>query len=225
MILSLTKILKISLGLTLSFWSFFLIFPNLAQSNSANQGYVPPAKDQKQQKATASGSRGCSNQPIDIVPIIPTDHTATTVSTRPNFLFFLKHQLNLPVNFTLVEPGIVEPLWEEKITINQSGILLLSLPPSVNLEVDKVYVWNFEVTCNLDRPSENWYIRAAIKRVIQTTELKRKLAAANSEFEKAVIFANNGIWYDAITTSYNGRDKSSSSYFEQLLVQIGLSLP
>ena len=72
MILSLTKILKISLGLALGFWIFFLISPNLAQSNQANQGYVPPAKDRKQQKATASGSRECSSQPINIVPLIVT---------------------------------------------------------------------------------------------------------------------------------------------------------
>ena len=226
MLFSLTKIPKILLGLVLGFWIFFLISPSLAQSSQANQGYVPPAKDRKQQKATASGSRGCSSQPIEIVPLIPTDHIGTTVSNQPNFLFFVKFTPHLPVSFTLVEPGVVEPLWEDRIIIERSGILSVSVPQRVNLDIGKTYVWNLEVVCSIDRPSENWYIRAAIKKVPLTTQLKQKLSEANSKSEKALILANNGIWYDAITVSYEARDNSISySFFKQLLTQIGLSLP
>lgn len=222
---SLSKTLILSLGLTLGLvLLFFSNFSELAQSSQTNYGYVPPAKDQKQQKATTSGSRGCPGKPVNISYLIPTDHTPTTISAQPNFLFSVKSVPNLPVRFSLVEPGVIEPLWESNVAVNQSGILSVSIPPGVSLDVGKEYVWNLEVICNPSRPSESWYARSTIIRVPLKTELARKLAEADSEIEKAVILANNGIWYDAIAISYHNRDKAkANSYFQQLLAQIGIS--
>lgn len=227
MLASKNRILISLLGLTFAcLGGIFSNFNELAQSSQANQGYVPPAKDQKQQEATASGSRGCPGKPVDITSLIPTDHTPTTISAHPNFLFLVKSVPNLPVRFSLVEPGVIESLWKENLTVNRSGILLVSIPPSVSLDVGKEYVWNLEVVCNPSRPSESWYFRAVITRVPLKPELAQKLAEANSEIEKAVILASNGIWYDAIAISYHTRDEAkANSYFQQLLAQIGLSLP
>ncbi|NJL50978.1 MAG: DUF928 domain-containing protein [Hydrococcus sp. SU_1_0] len=205
---------------------FFSNFDQLAQSSQTNYGYVPPAKDQKQQEATASGSRGCPGKPVDITSLIPTSHTATTISAQPNFLFLVKSVPNLPVRFSLIEPRVTEPLWKSNITVNRAGILSVSIPPTVSLDVGKEYVWNLEVICNPSRPSENWYNRAVIKRVSLKPELAAKLDETNSETEKAVILANNGIWYDAIAISYHSRDEAKAhSYFQQLLAQIDILLP
>ena len=100
-------------------------------------------------------------------------------------MFSVESVPNLPVRFSLVEPRVSEPLWESNIAVNRSGILSVSIPPSVSLDVDKEYVWNLEVICNPSRPSENWYIRAVITRVPLKPELARKLAEANSETEKS----------------------------------------
>lgn len=224
---SLSKILTLSLGLALGLLLlFFNSFSQLAQSSQANRGYVPPAKDRKQQEATASGSRGCPGKPVNITSLIPTDHTPTTISAQPNFLFSVEFVPNLSVRFSLVEPRVSEPLWESNIAVNRSGILSVSIPPSVSLEEGKKYVWNLEVICNPNHPSESWLDRGAVTRVPLKPELARKLAEANSELEKAVILANNGIWYDAIAISYHDRDEAkANSYFKGLLAQIGISLP
>ena len=220
-----SKILTLSLGLTFGLvLLFFSNFFQLAQSSQTNYGYVPPAKDRKQQKATASGSRGCPGKSVDITSLIPTDRTSTTISTHPKFLFSVESvPNNLPVRFTLVEPGVTEPIWESDVAINQSGILTVSIPPTVNLDVGKEYVRNLEIICNRNRRSESWLDQAVIKRVPLKPKLARKLDEANSEFEKAVILANNGIWYDAIAISYHSRDEAkANSYFHQLLAQIGI---
>jgi hypothetical protein len=226
MMSSASKIVTLLFGLTFGLLIlFFSNFDKLAQSSQTNHGYVPPAKDQKQQKATASGSRGCPGKSVDITSLIPTNHTPTTISTHPDFLFSVKSVPNLPVRFSLIEPGVIEPLWKSDITVNRAGILSVSIPQTVNLDVGKEYVWNLEVVCNPSRPAENWYIRAVIRRVPLKPELAQKLDEANSETEKAVILANNGIWYDAVYYSYKGKNEADSiSYFKQLLSQIGLSI-
>jgi hypothetical protein len=223
---SASKIVTFLFGLTFGLvFLFFSNFDKLAQSSQTNHGYVPPAKDQKQQKATASGSRGCPGKSVDITSLSPTNHTPTTISTHPNFLFSVKSVPNLPVRFSLIEPGVIEPLWKSDIAVNRAGILSVSIPQTVNLDVGKEYVWNLEVVCNPSRPAENWYIRAVIRRVPLKPELAVKLAEADSESEKAVILANNGIWYDAIYHSYKGKNEvDSMSYFKQLLSQIGLTI-
>ena len=222
-----SKILTLSLGLTFGLvLLFFSNFFQLAQSSQTNYGYVPPAKDRKQQKATASGSRGCPGKSVDITSLIPTDHTPTTISAHPNFLFSVESVPNLPVRFSLIERGVIEPIWESDVAVNQLGILTVSIPPTVSLDVGKKYVWNLEIICNPSRRSESWYIRAVIKRVPLKPKLARKLDEANSEFEKAVILANNGIWYNAIAISYHSRDEAkANSYFHQLLAQIDILLP
>jgi hypothetical protein len=215
-----------SLILVLGFLGvLFPAYPNLAKNNQANRGYVPPNKDKQQQNATASGSRGCQRNPVNITPLIPTDHHPTTISTHPNFLFLVKSEPKLPVHFTLVEPGVAKPVWETKLIVERSGIMSVSIPQNVNLKTNKEYVWNLVVACNPERPSENYYIRASVKRVSSSQQLAQEISQANSYYQKASILARAGIWYDAIYTSYQGQnDPGSASYFKQLLSQVGLTI-
>ena len=218
------KIIIRLLGLALGVITLvFPVYPNLAKQNRANQGYNPPNKDKKQQNAVNSGSRGCPSQPVNITPLIPTDHIPTTVSAQPIFLFLVKSKLEHAVRFSLVEPGISQPLWEKELILGQQETLLVSPPPQVNLEINKEYVWNLVVVCNPNRPAENWYIRAIVKRIPLSQQLAQKLNKASSNYEKASIFAVSGIWYDALAASYLAQNELQSiSYFQQLLNQINL---
>ncbi len=220
------KILISLLGVILGVFSLlFPVYPNLAKGNRANQGYVPPNKDKKQQNAVNSGSRGCQSQRVDITPLIPKDHIPTTVSARPTFLFLVKSKPERTVRFSLVEPGRSQPLWEQELIVEKTGILSVSIPAHVSLKIDKKYVWNLVVVCNPTRPSENWYIRAMVKRIPLSQQLAEKLDRANSYYERASIFALSGIWYDALATSYFAQNESKAiSYFKQLLNQINLDL-
>jgi hypothetical protein len=209
-------------------WLFGLLFPAypiFAKNNQANQGYIPPNKDKQEQNATASGSRGCQGNAVDITPLIPTNHTPTTISTHPNFLFSVKSEPKFPVRFTLVEPGVAKPLWEKELIVSRAGIMSVSIPENVNLKTNKEYVWNLVVVCNPNRPSENYYIRASVKRVSPSQELVQEIDSAKSHELQASILARAGIWYDAIYTSYQGqKEPDSMSYFKQLLSQIGLTI-
>ncbi|GFE72057.1 hypothetical protein CFPU101_46670 [Chroococcus sp. FPU101] len=127
-----------------------------------------------------------------------------------------------------MELGVSEPLLENKLTVKRPGIIQINLPSDrPTLEVNKEYYWTVAILCNEKRPSENAYARAVIKRIPLTTELRQKLNATSNPLTKAQIFAQSGIWYDAITTSYQAYTEAPNSnapaYFWQLLQQIGLN--
>lgn len=200
----------------------------LAQGKS---GYVPPppAKESRQ-SVTSGGSRGCLKQTdTSLTLLVPNYHTPTTISEHPTLLLYIDNIPSQPLLFTLVEPGVSQPLLERKLTVKQPGIFQIKLPPdSPILEVNKEYYWTVTIVCNEKRPSQNAYARTVIKRISLTADLRQKLDAATNSLGKAQIYAQSGIWYDAIMNSYQAYTEASNSsetsaYFWHLLEQIGLS--
>ena len=105
----------------------------------------------------------------------------------------------------------------------------MELPQEIPQFVEgKEYRWTVSIVCDENNPSENIYARSWVKRVSITPSLKQKLAVATQERERAAVYAQNGVWYDASATIYKAsqkapRDHSTSEYLTKLLQQVGLS--
>lgn len=199
----------------------------MAQEKS---GYVPPPPSkERRQSVTSGGSRGCPNQTdVSLTLLVPSYHIPTTISEHPTLLLFINNIPAQPLLFTLVEPGVSKPLLEKKLTVKRPGIIQINLPSdSPTLEVNKEYYWTVAILCNEKRPSENAYARAVIKRIPLTAELRQKLNRTTNPLTESQIYAQSGIWYDAITTSYQAyieaHNSNAPAYFWELLQQIGLS--
>lgn len=194
-----------------------------------NQGYIPPPNPDRIQRTEAGGSRGCDglDTSVSLTLLTPHNHVATTVSDRPTFLWHVSALV--PIRFALVEPGVSKPVMEKLIKAKKPGIVELKVPPSVpKLVVGKEYRWTVSIPCNEQRPSENIYARAWIKRVASTPELAQKLRGVSQERQRAEIYASSGIWNNAISAIYTAsnadpKDQLSSKYFLELLNQVGLS--
>lgn len=196
-------------------------------SASIVTGYVPPPGRHRVQRTEGVGSRGCTQSTsITLHLLVPSDHIAQTVSTHPTFLWYVS-KTSTPMRFTLVEPRVSKPIVDRYVQVKKAGIVKLEMPSDAPaLEVGKEYRWTVSAICNPYRPSENVYARAWIVRVQKPIELEQKLATLSTE--RAQIYAQSGIWYDAIATLYdtysaNPREPSTSEYFFALLNQIGLS--
>ena len=76
------------------------------------------------------------------------------------------------------------------------GVIGISLPqsPQYSLYTDKKYRWYFRVYC--DQP-EYYFVDGWVQRVPLNNDLERQLKMANPG--KYVVYAANGIWYDALT--------------------------
>lgn len=204
------------------------IDPSSAARAGIFQGYNPPSSFGRIQRTLGAGLRGCSEgQTVSLNLVAPKDHIGTTVSGRPTFLWYISAPA--PMRFTLVEPGVAKPLIDKQIKGEKPGIVQLEMPQEApELLVGKEYRWIASIICNENHPSENIYARTWVKRVTSSPSLEQKLGGATKESELAAVYAQSGIWYDAIATAYKAlqkdtRDQLTSKYFLELLEQIGLS--
>jgi hypothetical protein len=67
------------------------------------------------------------------------------------------------------------------------------------LEVGKNYTWKFTVVCDPEDRSSDQLETGIVRRVELNAEILRKLENANPR-QKTVIYAENGIWQDALGT-------------------------
>jgi hypothetical protein len=151
-----------------------------------------------------------------------------TASDHPTFFWYVKNASkdNISARFTLVEPGIPKPVFDQTIPITSSGIMRLELPrESPGISPDKEYRWTVSVLCNPDRPSD--FISFAQSFIVQNSpseDLAKQLAAAKSDLERAQIYANSGYWYDALAdySKASGTDLNAQKQMFTLLEQVGL---
>ena len=189
----------------LNFLIYFvvIIFQLVPPSSLATtkETYRPPSGKVRRQVRKAGGSRGC-NLPLNdtVTLLVPQDHTATTVSERPIFFWYLSQQLSSSLRFTLLEPG-KKPIFIKELA-PEPGIVALKIPQnSPPLEVGKTYRWTVTIVCNPRKPSKNLFAQAWIERV--------PLPRSNTSFENVhntslcnVEYAQAGIWYDALACNY-----------------------
>ena len=202
---------------------------NLKATTPSTSRYVPPPTDAPPQRLTSGGSRGCQELVNSSVTLlVPPSHFPTTTSSHPTFFLHLENIPRRALLLTVVEPGIVEPVFAQKLTLKQSGLVSIKLPQgSRGLEAGKEYYWTVSLLCNQKRPSQNAYARAAIKRIPLTAGIAQKLISNPDNLAKAQIYAQSGIWYDALASSYQAYSEAPhqpaiNAYFWQLLAQIGL---
>jgi hypothetical protein len=131
--------------------------------------------------------------------------------TNTTFLLHLSKASSQPVLLSVIEPGVIRPIFEHTLTGKSSGIIPVTVPrSSPGLEIGKTYILTAGILCNPQRRSQSAYTRIMLKRVALTPLLEEKLSKAVSKQERAQIFAQAGIWYDAIASSYTAMKPENS---------------
>ena len=201
----------------------------LQASANTFEGYIPPAGRGRVQRTDGASSRGCTNSSFGSISLLtPNDHVGLTVSSHPTFSWYVSAPTTA-MQFALVEPGVSKPVLVKRLQIKKSGIVQLALPQNApELSVGKAYRWTVSLVCNTKRPSENIYVRSWIARVTNKADEIQHLATATSERDRAMVYAQSGIWYDAITVISKAylahpKDRLTAEYLRLLLDQVGLS--
>ena len=212
-------------------------FPASANAAQVKQ-YVPPSNRERLQRTEGGGSRGCTNAaPVSLSLLTPKDHIARTVSAHPTFLWHISDATSAPLVFTLTERGANQPIFQQQLKADRAGIMRLEVPQTAPALVEgKEYRWTVTLMCSEKRPSENVYARAWIERVATPSDLNQKLASVSSDREspserlrqRALIYAQSGLWYDAVATldrvrTANPTEKQAANLFVSLLEQVGLN--
>lgn len=187
--------------------------------------YIPPRSErQEKPKSTeSSANRGCRNNLANVITlIVPTNHIAQTVSSRPVLYYFLHQKETVEATLSLAEIDGKNAIVERSIKLDQPGINGIKLPPEVQLKVNQEYIWTITLICNKKRPSANREIQALIKRVAVPIKLFEQLKKITSSRERSQLYAQYGMWYDTLASlSFS---KEGVEDLQKLLEQIGLPI-
>jgi hypothetical protein len=155
-----------------------------------------------------------------------------TVSAHPTFWFDVPERLTarVPVEFVLQDTAD-NYVYRQKLTVPETpaGIVKFSVPSTAPpLEVGKRYNWTFSIYCNPESPSAAVSVRGSVQRVALDSALDSQLKAAKTALERAALYANKGIWHDALTTlgeqlsGSKPKDSAIAAAWANLLQQVNL---
>lgn len=157
------------------------------------------------------------------VIIIAPKQIGTTISSHPTFGLYFSHATNFKTFVALEERlnNHSSIIWRKNLTIDTPGIKTIALPPDfAGLEYGKEY--RFSVTVeNSSNRVEHIVPRVWVARIKLDPSVEDALNNTSSSDSKAILLANNGVWYETIELLLDNPD-SDPALFNSLVTQEGL---
>jgi Domain of Unknown Function (DUF928) len=225
--------------------------PSIDQVSSVSFSPPPPPPDNGApgNRGGAAG-RGCGVSKQSVVALVPMYQQklaqgsevvqvwGTTISDRPTFWFDLPYEKSAIAGLEFVlqeDTNSAKDLYRTAIAPPSApGLISIHLPSTVSsLEVGKRYQWFLKVrlqcasstaTAKPEIKQEDVY--GWVQRVNPSAALATQLSQANPA-QQAVLYAQNGIWFDALSTLAKSRlsnpqDARLTQDWQQLLQTVGL---
>lgn len=194
-------------------------FSASAQARSIR--YVPPGRRGAPARTQGGGSRNCGTEVNPITLLAPPDHVGLTSQSRPKLLWYSASDSMLPIQLTIVEPGMSEPLWSQELATGNAGLNEIQLPETMpELVVGRRYRWSITRLCSIRRKNDSTVVRGWIERVAtHPTSFK---AEAPLE-ERVNAYAEAGLWYDAIAQAVStptGQPQATGSRVTPLVLNL-----
>jgi len=188
--------------------------------------YHPPVRGAPSSRV-GGGTRGAEGIDVKLSALAP-DHTGLTTRSQPTLYWYLSRPVNARMDVTVTNDKQIDPLLEQVIGIPKSaGIQSLDLASAgVALKPGIEYRWFVSLTPDEKQRSNDIVASGTIKYVKPDTALRHSTAGAD-ELALARVYANDGIWYDAIDSlsraiQQNPGDASLRADRSSLLEQVGL---
>jgi hypothetical protein len=181
-------------------------------SIAATRGVCNPASDNSEQKTNTA----------TLTALAPYSHVGQSSATHPTFTWYIPDQESYPLEFWLYEfdpasyDGKGKQVYQAKLS-SSAGIMTLALPQQqASLSPGKTYIWQVAVICNPNSPSQSLVVNNRVKIVpVDPTITTQLNNSQNSDYpkglasrraprtltdrtKKADIYAEAGLWYDAL---------------------------
>ena len=191
---------------------------------------------------THKGSPACPVVSPVLTALVPTYGTKVennmpqddTLAERPTFWLYVPYALTekVPGSLQLLEKdsaGKMEYQSGATVSGTAPGVIGVQLPTGKRLEENQQYKWRFVIICDPNDPTANPSTVAIVSRLPKNPKLEKQLQAIKQPAQRAALYAQNGIWYEALTTLAEQRranpgDAKISAKWRELLRQGGLSV-
>jgi hypothetical protein len=163
-------------------------------SIAATRGVCSPAADRPEQKANSA----------TLTTLAPYSHVGQSNAINPTFTWYIPDQESYPMEFWLYEfdPTSYDSkgrqVYQAKLP-SSAGIMSHSLPTKqISLTPGKTYIWQVALICNPNSPSQSLVVNNQVEIVEVDPTLKTQLNNSSDYLTKADIYAQAGLWYDAL---------------------------
>jgi Domain of Unknown Function (DUF928) len=152
-----------------------------------------------------------------------------TTAAHPTFWFYVPISKNpaFPVEFVLQDEAQNE-IYQTAIALpDKPGVIGIPLPKTVApLTLNKRYRWFFSIFCDKEKQSPPLFVEGVIQRVNLNKAIAQQLESAKPR-QQSAIYAQNGIWYETLTTLAklrlkNPEDSKLQAEWRNLITSIGL---
>ena len=177
--------------------------PSGRKKGGATQGICPPV-----------------NKPLTaLVPTNKADSTAeeipmgVTASAHPTFWFYVPYAAKSRrlAEFVLIDQDEADVFLTTFTLTAAPGIIGVQVPEKMPpLQVGKQYRWVFSVICDPSNRSGDVTVNGWIQRVALGSAVQDQLKQTTLPGERFALYAQNGVWYEALTTLANLRFTDSS---------------
>ncbi|MFB2892959.1 DUF928 domain-containing protein [Aerosakkonemataceae cyanobacterium BLCC-F50] len=149
-----------------------------------------------------TGSRGdCPPVDVQLTALIPSSNLGSSVEAHPTLWFYIPYKSGevAAAEFSLQDEQNNDVYRTNFIVPSTPGTVSLSLAQAPPLEINKKYQWYVKVYCSQQKLSAPVFIRSWVQRVALKPELVTQLKTATTPRERIAFYAQNGIWYSALT--------------------------
>lgn len=189
----------------------------------------PPSKGIPLGRHSGGGSRSSCQNYQNLTALVPINNKIVwgkTTATHPEFLFYLPQ--GSAIEFVLQdEADNYVYQTSQDIPQENQGIVRIPIPHTATpLETNHTYKWTLFLSCE-SGSTALVYVQGSIEKAVLDSSIKTQLQTA-SDLEKSVIYARQGIWYDAIALlarlrQDNPNDDQINRMWNELLQQVDLT--
>lgn len=175
-----------------------------AQSNL--RLYKPPVRGSVAHRIEA-GTRGTEDAVPSLFVLAPDDHVGLTLQEQPSLYWYLSRDSKYPVEVTLIDSQGINPLIEIELSPPlQAGVQRIRLVDyKVRLAPKELYQWSVALIPDTGSRSQDVLSSGFIERIISddlpaTSREQLKIIDKANPTDKLRIYAEVGLWYDAVST-------------------------
>ena len=146
------------------------------------------------------GTRGPGGTVPELVVLAP-EHTGLTVQEQPVLYWYISSLDTPPIEFNLIlKTGVTSVVEKRLAPPTESGLQRVRLADyGVRLTANQVYNWHISLVPDPEARSQDIVASGAIQRIVPAQGLSARLARAQG-IEAAHIYAEEGLWYDVLST-------------------------
>ena len=187
--------------------------------------YKPPLRGAPARRV-GGATRG-SGEADMVLTVLAPDQTGLTTQAQPTLYWYASRPATTTIELTLIADSAEVPVLSRNVAVTQAGVHAIDLARyGVTLLPDTEYEWFVSAVQNPAQRSKDLTSGGTIRRVAPDPAVQARVAVAS---ERAVpgIYADAGLWYDAIQSlsqliARNPGDTALRRNRAALLEQVGL---